>query len=77
MILSDGQAYFCVSLEPSILVHEDNIWRFEGVLKGENDGAMIYSLMKLCILRALDGEMPCVDVIRQGGCVKIAEFFLA
>jgi len=51
MILSDSQTYFCVCLKSPIFVHENDIWRFERILVRQKDMTVIYSLVKLCILR--------------------------
>jgi hypothetical protein len=58
MVLSDGEAYLGINLEPSILVHEDDIWRLEGVFIWEEDLAVVQSLMELGVNGSPEGEVP-------------------
>ena len=71
MILSNSKTDFSVDLKSSVFIHEDNIRRFERILVGKQDLTVVQSLMKLCILRSLEGEMPSVKIIRQGSSLKI------
>jgi len=64
MILSNGETYFSIGLEATIFIHEYDVWRFEGILKRKKNGAMVNTLVKLCILWSLNGEMPCIEIIR-------------
>lgn len=63
MILCDGEANLGIGLKPSIFIHEDDIWRFEGILIGKQDLAVIYPFMELCTFRALEGEVPGVKIV--------------
>ena len=63
MILCDSQTYFSIGLEPSIFVHENNIWRLEGVFIGQDNLSVINSFMELCVFRTKDCEMPVVQIV--------------
>ena len=76
MVLGDGEAYFCVGLEPSIFVHEDDVWRLEGILVRQQYLSMIQSLVKLCPFWSLEGEMPSIEVIRQGTRFQIGQLLV-
>ena len=76
MVLGDGEAYFGVCFEPAVFVHEHDVWRFEGILIREEDLAVVYALVEFGVLRALDGEVPGVDVVGQGLGLEVAQLFL-
>lgn len=76
MVLGDGEADFCVGFEPSVFVHEDDVWRFKGVLVGEKDLSVIESLMELCVFWSLEGEVPSVEVVGEGSGFEVGQLFL-
>ena len=76
MILSNSQAYFSVDFKSSVFVHEDDIRRFERILVGEENLTVVQSLVKLCIFRSLEGEMPGVKIIRQRPSLEILQFLI-
>ena len=71
MILGDGQTDFGISLEPSIFVHEDNIWRFKRIFIRKKYLSMVKAFMKLCILGPLNGKMPGIEIIGKWTSCKI------
>jgi len=75
MVLSYGEADLCICFEPTVFIHEHNIWRLEGVLVREKNLTMVESFMEFCVFGSLNGEMPVVDVVWQGGCYEIAQLF--
>lgn len=74
VILRDSQADLGVGLKPSIFVHEDDIWRLEGVLVGKQDLTVIDAFMELCIFWALEGEVPVVKIILKRSCMQVGQF---
>ena len=76
MVLGDGEAYFGVCLEPSVFVHEDDIWRFEGVLIGQQNLSVVESLVEFCVFWSLEGEVPGVEVTRQRLSLQVGQFLL-
>ena len=66
MVLGDCQANFCLHLKSAIFIVENNIWRLEGVLKGQQYLSVIKAFMEICPFGSLDGKVPSVYVIFQG-----------
>jgi hypothetical protein len=65
MILSNRETNFSVDLKSRILVHKDDIWRLERILKGEKNLSVIKAFVKISVLRALDSKVPRIDVVLQ------------
>jgi hypothetical protein len=63
VILSNRETNFSVDLEPCILVHKDDIWRLERILKWEKNLSVIKAFVEISVLRALDSKVPGIDVI--------------
>lgn len=76
MVLGDGEADLFVDLEPAILVHEDNIRWFEGVLVRQEDLSMVESFMKLGVGGPLDGEVPRINVVIEWSSVEVGGWIL-
>lgn len=74
MVLRDSETYFGVSLESSVFVHEDYVWRLERILEGQYDLPVVEALVELCVLGSLEGEMPVVEVVGEWSCDEVAEF---
>lgn len=62
MILCDCQANFSVDLKSTILVEKHDIWRFEGILEGQEDLTMVDSFMEVSVLGSTESKMPSVKV---------------
>lgn len=73
MILSNRETNFSVDLEPRVLVHKDDIWRLERILKGEKNLSVIKAFVKISALRALDSKVPRIDVVLQRCSFKIGK----
>lgn len=75
VILRDSEADLGIGLKPSIFVHEDDIWRLEGVLVRKQYLAVIDAFMELCIFWALEGEVPIVKIILKRSRMQVGQFF--
>ena len=71
VVLRDSEADLGIGLKPSVFIHENDIWRLEGILIGKQDLSVIDPFVELCIFGALEGEVPVVEVVLKRSSVEV------